>query len=362
VNVTLLCHSLVSDWNHGNAHFLRGVARELGRAGHVVDVLEPAGGWSREQLRKDAGEEAERAFARAFPELSSRVYDAADFDADAWLAGAEVVIVHDWVDPEIARAIGERRARRDDHRLLFYDAHHRAVSAPAEIESFDLRHYDGVLAFGSVIRDAYLERGWARRAWTWHEAADTSLFTPQEFDGERQDLVWIGNWGDGERTAELNEFLLEPARSLELSGSVRGVRYPPDARDAVARSGLRYGGWVANFDAPALFARHRLTVHVPRRAYAGAIPGVPTIRVFEALACGIPLICAPWQDTEGLFRPGEDFAMAADGEEMRQEMRRLLDDPDLAAAQAERGLERIRERHTCVHRVQELQAIIDEVQ
>lgn len=362
MNLTLLCHSLVSDWNHGNAHFLRGVTRELGRAGHAIDVLEPTGGWSREHLRQDVGGEAEQAFARAFPELSSRMYDPARFDADACLAGADVVIVHDWVDPAVAHAIGERRARRDDHRLLFYDAHHRAVTAPAEIEAFDLRHYDGVLAFGSVIRDAYLERGWARRAWIWHEAADTSVFAPQAFDGERKDLIWIGNWGDGERTDELHEFLLEPARALGLSGSIRGVRYPSQAQEAVERSGLRYSGWVANFNAPALFARHRLTVHVPRRAYASAIPGVPTIRVFEALACGIPLICAPWQDTEGLFRFGEDFRMAANGEEMREQMRRLLDDPDLAAAQAERGLERIRERHTCAHRVQELLAIIEEVQ
>ena len=57
--------------------------------------------------------------------------------------------------------------------------------------------------------------------------------------------------------------------------------------------------------------RHRVTVHVPRRPYAQALPGIPTIRVFEALACGIPLVSAPWDDVEGLFRPGEDFLIGA---------------------------------------------------
>ena len=48
-------------------------------------------------------------------------------------------------------------------------------------------------------------------------------------------------------------------------------------------------------------------MHVPRGPYAEALPGIPTIRVFEALACGIPLVSAPWDDCEGLFQPGRDY-------------------------------------------------------
>ena len=127
------------------------------------------------------------------------------------------------------------------------------------------------------------------------------------------------------------------------------------------RPASRYRGWLANFCAPETFARHRLTVHVPRRAYVRGLPGIPTIRVFEALACGIPLICAPWEDREGLFRPGQDYLVASDGIEMRAHMTRLLEDPEAAAAQAERGLERVRARHTCAHRVDELLALVDGV-
>jgi spore maturation protein CgeB len=361
VKLTLFCHSLVSDWNHGNAHFLRGITRELVRRGHDVDVLEPADSWSRQNLLADpeGGEGAVDGFHATYPELSSRTYDAREIDLDAELAGSDVVLVHDWIDPDLAGAGGKRRRRREDHALLFYDAHHRAASAPGAIRAFDLSGYDAVLAFGGVLRDLYIKHGWHRRVEVWHEAADTSLFHPRRELAREADVVWIGNWGDGERSAELHRFLLAPAADLRLSGSVYGVRYPSAARELVAASGLRYRGWLANFRAPETFARHRLTVHVPRRAYVRELPGIPTIRVFEALACGIPLISAPWEDREGLFRPDQDYLTASDGEEMRTHMRRLLGDPDAAAAQAARGLERVRERHTCAHRVDELLAVVE---
>jgi spore maturation protein CgeB len=162
--------------------------------------------------------------------------------------------------------------------------------------AYDLTHYDGVLAFGRVIRDLYLSEGWAARAWTWHEAADTRVFRPlpgRPCDG---DLVWIGNWGDDERTLELRTFLIEPVRALQLRARVHGVRYPEEARRTLAAAGIEYAGWLPNYEAPQVFARFRVTVHVPRRPYAAALPGIPTIRVFEALACGIPLVSAPWDE------------------------------------------------------------------
>ncbi|HVM18138.1 MAG TPA: glycosyltransferase [Gaiellaceae bacterium] len=354
-------HSLVSDWNHGNAHFLRGVVRELLARGHEVEVYESRDGWSRTNLLREGGERALAAFRSAFPELRPRVYGLDELDVDAAVEGADVVVVHEWNDPWLVAAVGAAR-RRAGFRLLFHDTHHRAATAPEEMARFELDAYDGVLAFGAVIRDLYLERGWAARAWTWHEAADTRLFRPLP-DVEREgDVVWVGNWGDEERTAELHEFLLRPARKLRLTGTVHGVRYPPNALRAVRRAGLRYGGWTANHDVPRLFAAHRVTVHVPRRPYVEALPGIPTIRPFEALACGIPLVCSPWDDAEGLFRAGVDHLVARDGREMREHLRAVLADEELAASLAERGLETIRARHTCAHRVDELLEIVRELE
>jgi spore maturation protein CgeB len=102
-------------------------------------------------------------------------------------------------------------------------------------------------------------------------------------------------------------------------------------------------------------------VHVPRRPYVRALPGIPTIRPFEALACGIPLVAAPWDDVEGLFTAGEDYLLARDGAEMRNALEAVLRDDELAASLASHGLETIRARHTCAHRVDELLAICAEL-
>jgi spore maturation protein CgeB len=360
VRFVMFCHSLVSDWNHGNAHFLRGIATELLARGHRLTVLEPTDAWSRTNLVAHAGGGAIERFHRAYPMLSSYQFSLDQLDLDQALRDTDVVLVHEWNDPELIAAIGRHRAAKGDYRLFFHDTHHRSVSRPDEIARYELDHYDGVLAFGEVIRRRYLEMGWADRAWTWHEAADHRLFRPLDSRRLEGDLVWIGNWGDGERTAEIEEFLLEPAAALGLRTRVYGVGYPPEALARLEQDDVDYGGWIPNFNVPAVFARFRATVHIPRRPYARALPGIPTIRVFEALACGIPLICAPWEDTEGLFTPGRDYLVARDGSEMKRLLRELLTDSHAATALAEHGRRTILARHTCVHRVNELLRIVAE--
>lgn len=120
---------------------------------------------------------------------------------------------------------------------------------------------------------------------------------------------------------------------------------------------MAFGGWLPNYRVPEVFGSHLMTVHVPRRPYVRALPGVPTIRVFEALACGIPLVSAPWDDVEGLFTPGKDFLVARDGEEMCRHMRLLASDAGARHELAACGRKTILARHTVAHRVDELLAI-----
>ncbi len=357
MRVVMFYHSIVSDWNHGNAHFLRGVVTELLERRIDVAVYEPRRPWSLHHLLHEEGGRAVVGFHRAYPGLRPARYDLEALDLDAALDGADLVLVHEWSDPDLVRRIGEHRARRGGYRLLFHDTHHRSVTDPAAMAAYRLEGYDGVLAFGRVIRDLYLAKGWAARAWTWHEAADVRRFRPLRGAAREGDLVWVGNWGDEERTAELREFLLEPVRALGIRARVYGVRYPPAAREELRAAGIDYGGWIPNYAVPRAFAAHRVTVHVPRRPYVEALPGIPTIRVFEALACGIPLVSAPWRDAEGLFTPGRDYLVAENGPEMRELLRRVLADGELAHRLASHGLATVLARHTCGHRVDELLAI-----
>jgi spore maturation protein CgeB len=357
MRVVYFTHSLASCWNHGNAHFLRGVLRELVHRGHAVQVFEPEGAWSLSNLLADHGEVGLAAYREHYPELSSRQFDST-LDVEATLADADVVIVHEWNEPCLVATIGRVRRAGGRFTLLFHDTHHRAVSDPNAVRQFDLDGYDGVLAFGETLAEVYRRWGWGDRVHVWHEAADTRLFRPPDEERERSGLVWIGNWGDGERSAELTEFLFSPARRAGLPLHVYGVRYPAEALATLRRFAVTYRGWLPNARAPEVFARHCATVHVPRRFYVDLLPGIPTIRVFEALACGIPLVSAPWKDAEGLFRPGEDFLVAQDGRAVERHLRAIVSDRDLRRSLAENGLNAIRSRHSCAHRVDQLLSIL----
>src|SRR6185437_4530923 len=239
MRVAVFCHSIISDWNHGNAHFLRGVLTELQARGHQVRIYEPRDSWSLQNLVAEHGEGPIERFHSAFPPLTPVRYDAAALDLEAALDGVDLVLVHEWNDHGLVARIGCHRRRGGRYRLLFHDTHHRSVTEAESMAAYDLSGYDGVLAFGEVIRERYMSQGWARRAWTWHEAADARVFRP--VDGEKHgDVIWIGNWGDDERTSELHEFLLQPVHKLKLRARVHGVRYPDHARAALAEAGIEY--------------------------------------------------------------------------------------------------------------------------
>ena len=136
MKIVYFTHSLESCWNHGNAHFLRGVLRELIARGHQVEAWEPHDAWSRANLVADHGEEGLAPYRQAYPELVSRRFHP-PLDVDRALDGADLVIVHEWNDPALVAAVGRARGR-GRFTLLFHDTHHRAVSEPEAMQAFDL--------------------------------------------------------------------------------------------------------------------------------------------------------------------------------------------------------------------------------
>ncbi|HTF64966.1 MAG TPA: glycosyltransferase [Edaphobacter sp.] len=355
----IFTHSLVSDWNHGNAHFLRGIASELLSRGHELKIFEPEDGWSRQNLLMEQGSSAIDGFYQTYPNLRSSFYSDVTLSLDDALNGADIVIAHEWNTPELIGRLSRHRKRHDSYQLFFHDTHHRIITDSDAMARFDLSCFDAVLAYGNVIRDKYVANGWARNAWTWHEAADTRVFRPLQPAQKDGDLVWIGNWGDDERAGALREFLIEPVKALGIRARIYGVRYPAHALKEMEDAGIEYGGWLPNYKAPEVFSRYKVTVHIPRGPYVEALPGIPTIRPFEAMACGIPLISAPWNDREKLFRPNVDFLYARDGSEMQSHLKSVLNETELRASLSTHGLETIRSRHTCSHRVDQLLAYMD---
>ena len=127
MNFVFFIHSLASDWNHGNAHFVRGVLSDLLQRGHDVTVFEQQDNWSRWYLEQDHGKSASSAYLDAYPQLAGVAHDytlppgtnerfptaahvgevAAALDLDVMLREADVVIVHEWNRHDLVARIGQ---------------------------------------------------------------------------------------------------------------------------------------------------------------------------------------------------------------------------------------------------------------
>src|SRR5690606_4974656 len=114
MNIKMFYHSLVSDWNHGNAHFLRGIVSELLSRNKNVEVYEPENSWSRQNLINIYGENALKEFYRYYPQLNSTRYNLKTLNLKRILNNADLVIVHEWNEPELVNAIGEYRKRNNN--------------------------------------------------------------------------------------------------------------------------------------------------------------------------------------------------------------------------------------------------------
>src|SRR5215470_12902287 len=277
LNIALFAHSLVSDWNHGNAHFLRGLMRELSRMGHRVRSYEELGCWSLANLVKHEGSGAIAAidgFRAAYPELDVRFYQSSHEGFRQFLQqelkDVDLVLLHEWNSPFVVNCALELK-KRCGFLALLYDSHHRAYTQAGEILMFHLHLVDGVLAFGEAVRRIYADGFGVARTWTFHEAADIEHFRPLNHKKEI-DVLWIGNWGDEERTRELEEFLTAPAAYKPRRKVVaHGVRYPEEGVEMMREAGIEYRGYLPNLATPEIYATSALALHIPRRQYANGL-------------------------------------------------------------------------------------------
>jgi spore maturation protein CgeB len=353
VKIVIFVHAISSCWNNDSSHFLRGIGAELQKCGHHVLFCEPKKPANETNPLATYGAAPLEEFRATFPSLNVLKYSPETTDLDRLTDGAHLVLVHESNSPSLVSALGQQRRHGAPFVLLFHDTHRRQLTDPDDRTRFHLGDYDGVLASGAMLAEQYRRTRAAHRTWVWHEAADTTVFYPRATNRTEGDLVWIGDWGDAARIAEIEELMLKPVEALGLFANLYGMHYPESAVQSLAARGIAYHGWVASHQIPEAFARHRLTVHLATHGSDRAFRGMPAIQMFEALACGIPLITARWNDAEGLF-PRGCFLVARSGHEMQAHLRDVLSDPALAQSLRENGLKVVHERHSCRHRAEDL--------
>lgn len=345
MRIVVLGLSITSSWGNGHATTWRALVKALAARGHRVEFLERDVPWYADNRDMPEPPWCETHLYGSLAELADR--------HAARIAGADLALVGSFVPEGVAAidlVLGAARGA-----TAFYDIDTPVTLArlaeggceylaPRQVPGFDL-----YLSFtgGPTLRRLEREFG-ARRARALHCSVDPAVHRPRP-GPVRWDMGYLGTYG-ADRQPMLDALLAEPARRLpDARFCVAGPQYPETVR------------WPANVEriehlAPGLhagfYSAQRLTVNVTRADMAAA-GWSPSVRLFEAAACGTPILSDPWDGLDRFFIPGREILVG-----------RTPDEAVAALSMPERELREIGRRararvlasHTAAHRAAELEA------
>ena len=345
MKIVILGLSITSSWGNGHATTYRGLVRELVARGHDVLFLERDLPWYADNRDLPEPPYGTTALYRGLGELRRR------FTAD--VREADLVIVGSYVPDGIA--IGEWVTGLTDGVPAFYDIDTPVTLAKlargeAEYLTPDLiPRYQLYLSFtgGPTLERIEREYG-SPMARALYCSVDPRLYYP-DTAATRWDLGYMGTYSD-DRQPTLERLLVDPAR-LWPDGKfvVAGPQYP----DSIL--------WPRNVKRiehlepkrhRRFYNAQRFTLNVTRADMIRA-GWSPSVRLFEAAACGTPIISDWWEGLDTFFRPGREILVARSSEESLAFLRDL-DEPERRAIGA-RARERVLAEHTAAHRAAELE-------
>lgn len=346
LNIVVLGLSITSAWGNGHATTWRALTRALSRRGHRVLFLErdvpwyaahrdmPAPTFVRAELYRDLSELRER-FTRT-------------------IRGADLVILGSYVPEGVA--VGRWVLEEARGVRAFYDIDTPitlAKLAARDHEYIDpelVRAMDLYLSFsgGRALERLESAHG-ARLARALYCSVEPDLHHPLPTRPPRWELGFLGTWA-ADRQPALERLLLEPVRLLPVARFVvAGSQYPAgiDWPENVER--IEH---VAPPEHSAFYGGQRLTLNLTRAEMIN-LGSSPSVRLFEAASCGVPVISDRWDGLEELFEPGEEILVADGAEDVVQHLERMDDHACRRMGQAARR--RVFSAHTARHRASELE-------
>jgi len=344
LRIVLLGLSITSSWGNGHATNYRGLVRALAERGHDVLFLERDRPWY--AAHRDLPEPP---WGRT--ELYGSVEELRDTFREQ-LEAADAIVLGSYVPEGID--VGGLALEHAEGAVAFYDIDTPVTLAAVtrgECEYLTpelAARFDLYLSFtgGPTLIRLQRELG-VRRARAFHCFVDPEAYAPLDVE-ERWVLGYLGTYG-ADRQPALERLLCEPARRRpRLSFAVAGPQYPPEL------------AWPPNVDRidhlappehPGFYAAQRFTLNVTRADMRRA-GWSPSVRLFEAAACGVPVISDRWDGIETFFRPGREILI----EDALHQLDRLS--PEEAQAIGERARARVLAEHTAEHRADELEAHI----
>ena len=346
--------SVSSSWGNGHALLWRGLIGALLRAGHRVTFFERDEIWYRHNRDlADLPPGGELVFYRDWEEVLPRAR-AALGDADAGM-----VTSYCPDGAAAARLVLDSRARV----RCFYDldtpvtlARLEAGETVSYLPPEGLAGFDLVLSYtGGQALAELRDRLGARRVVPLYGSVDPDVHRPAVPAAQYRALLsWLGTYAE-DRQAALDALFLEPARRLPGERFViAGAQYPAGFPWSPNIFFVRH---LPPAEHPAFYAASRLTLNVTRGAMA-RMGWCPSGRLFEAAACGTPVLSDSWDGLEDFFAPGEEILVAGDSEAALA----ALAMPEVALrAIAGRARERALAQHSAARRARELIAALEQV-
>ncbi len=350
LRIAILGLSITSSWGNGHATTWRALVRALAQRGHDVLFLErdvpwyashrdlPDPPWCRTVLYEDLGT------------LRTQWGEA--------IAGADLVIVGSFVPDGIE--VGDWVQKQARGVTAFYDIDTPvtlaalAQQACTYLSHSQLPGYDLYLSFTGGPTLERLERQFgARAARVLYCAVDPQLHAAQDVACSL-DLGYMGT-DSTDRRAGLETLLLAPARRWPQGRfAVAGANHPGTA-DWPAN--VRYVPHLPPPEHRAFYGSQRFTLNLTR-ADMRAAGWSPSVRLFEAAACGTPIISDRWAGIEDVLTPGREIFLADSADEVLALLTDLPEDQRRAAGEAAR--QRVLGAHTAEHRARELEAYVAE--
>jgi spore maturation protein CgeB len=342
--------TISSSWGNGHATLWRGLCRALIKMGHDIVFYERDVPYyaAMRDLNELAGGRLE-------------LYDAwenASAHAGSDVADADVAIVTSYCPDSVAVGrllVSQRRALR-----VFYDLDTPVtlarLAAGEDVPYIDLAvfpEFDLVLSFtGGRALDEFRNRLGAANVAPLYGHVDPDVHRPAAPLAHYQaDLSYLGTYSE-DRQRTLEALLVSPARCCPACRFlIAGAQYP---QDFPWSSNIYFVRHLPPAEHAAFFCSSRLTLNVTRRAMA-EMGWCPSGRLFEAAACGAPLVSDTWEGLDSFFCPDDEIIIASDTDEVIEVLRR--DDGELSAM-ARRARERTLDEHSSTKRAAELLKLI----
>jgi nucleoside-diphosphate-sugar epimerase/spore maturation protein CgeB len=347
MNLVVLGLSLSSSWGNGHATTYRALLKAFAARGHDILFLERDVPWYREH--RDI---AAPAYCRL--ETYGSIEELRHWSDE--VRNADAVIVGSYVPEGVA--VGGFVQRLARGITAFYDIDTPVTLAKLERRDFEylspeiIPRYDLYLSFtGGPTLECIERRYGSPRARALYCSVDPDAY-PLVDVPKTWDLSYLGTYSD-DRQPTLEELLIEPARRLpHLEFCVAGPQYP----DSIEwPQNLERIDHLPPAEHPAFYAASRYTLNVTRADMIAA-GWSPSVRLFEAAACGTPVISDQWEGIERLFRPDREIILANTSGEIVERLQSSHD----AAAIGMAARKRILESHTAAHRASELEGYIEE--